>query len=140
MNPFKLISALLLALTMATGAYAADKLRVVYHVSEVEKVGFALGNMANHIKGVGGPENVEIVLVAHGPALKAFHEMGANDKIMNRVSSLQGDGVTFEACGNTMNAQSVGLDDLLPGFARRDEGGVVRIADLQSQGYLYIRP
>jgi intracellular sulfur oxidation DsrE/DsrF family protein len=40
-----------------------------------------------------------------------------------------------------MRAQGVeGLDGLLPGFVRADEGGVVRIAELQSQGYLYIRP
>ena len=132
--------ATLAALLLATAALAQDKLKIVYHVSEIEKVGFALGNMANHIKGVGGPENVELVLVAHGPALKAFHDISADDKTSGRVAALQGDGVHFEACGNTMNAQSVELDDLLPGFARRDEGGVVRIADLQSQGYLYIRP
>lgn len=140
MNPFRMIAMLAIALTMATGAWAGDKLKVVYHVSEIEKVGFVLGNMANHIKGVGGPENVELVLVAHGPALKAFHEMAASEKISARVAALQGEGVRFEACGNTMNAQAVGLDDLLPDFVRRDEGGVVRIAQLQSQGYLYIRP
>jgi intracellular sulfur oxidation DsrE/DsrF family protein len=140
MNPLRTLMALMMALTLATGAWAGDKLKVVYHVSEIEKVGFALGNMANHIAGVGGPENVELVLVAHGPALKAFHDMAADEKIAARVKALQGDGVHFEACGNTMNAQAVGLDDLLPDFVRRDEGGVVRIAQLQSEGYLYIRP
>jgi intracellular sulfur oxidation DsrE/DsrF family protein len=140
MTVLRTLMAASLALVMATGAWAEDRLKVVYHVSEIEKVGFALGNMRNHIKGVGGAENVELVLVAHGPALKAFHEMAADPKIMERVAALQGDGARFEACGNTMNAQGVGLDDLLPDFARRDEGGVVRIAQLQSEGYLYIRP
>ena len=27
-----------------------------------------------------------------------------------------------------------------PGFVSADKGGVVRIAELQSQGYLYLRP
>jgi intracellular sulfur oxidation DsrE/DsrF family protein len=27
-----------------------------------------------------------------------------------------------------------------PGFISADKGGVVRIAELQSQGYLYLRP
>ncbi len=133
-------AALTLATTLATAGWAQDKLKVVYHVSEIDRVGFTLGNMLNHIKGVGGPENVELVLVAHGPALKAFHDMAADQKTMDRVAALQGQGVNFEACGNTMNAQGVALDDLLDDFARRDEGGVVRLADLQSQGYLYIRP
>ena len=48
--------------------------------------------------------------------------------------------VEFDACGNTMNAMSFELSDLLPDFVRRDEGGVVRLAELQSQGYMYLRP
>ena len=127
-------------LTFATTAIAGDKLKVVYHVSEIDRVGFALNNMRNHIKGVGGADKVELVLVAHGPALKAFHEMSAKPKISKWVTELQGKGVNFEACGNTMRAQAVQLNDLLPKFSRRDEGGVVRLADLQSKGYLYIRP
>jgi uncharacterized protein len=39
-----------------------------------------------------------------------------------------------------MIAQNVTLKDLLPGFITADKGGVVRLADLQSQGYLYLRP
>lgn len=143
MTPIKTLLAAFMALVLATGAWAEDqaaKLKIVYHVSELDRVGFTLGNMHNHIKGVGGPENVELVLVAHGPALKAFHGMSADERIMERVKALQANGASFEACGNTMNAQGVGLGDLLPDFARRDEGGVVRIAQLQSEGYLYIRP
>jgi intracellular sulfur oxidation DsrE/DsrF family protein len=125
---------------VGTAAQAQEKLKVVYHVSEVDRVGFALGNMQNHIDGVGGPENVELVLVAHGPALKAFHDLLADPRTSERVSALQEQGVDFEACGNTMNAQAVSLSDLLENFVRRDEGGVVRISELQSQGYMYIRP
>jgi intracellular sulfur oxidation DsrE/DsrF family protein len=29
---------------------------------------------------------------------------------------------------------------LLPGFVTAEQGGVVRIAELQSQGYVYLRP
>jgi len=39
-----------------------------------------------------------------------------------------------------MKSQNVGLRDLLPGFVAAERGGVVRIAELQSQGYLYLRP
>jgi intracellular sulfur oxidation DsrE/DsrF family protein len=34
----------------------------------------------------------------------------------------------------------VGLKDLLPGFVEADRGGVVRIVELQAQGYAYLRP
>ena len=97
------ITALACALVFSIGAaLAGEKLKVVYHVSEIEKVPFTLGNIKNHIKGVGGKDNVEIILVAHGPALKAFHDMAADEKISKRVTDLQGMGVNFEACGNTM--------------------------------------
>jgi hypothetical protein len=39
-----------------------------------------------------------------------------------------------------MKALDVGLDELLPNFVQVDQGGVVRIAELQAQGYIYIRP
>ena len=133
-------TALLVALAVIVPAAQAEKLMVVYQLSEPGKVGFVLNNMRNHIKGVGGPENVELVLVVHGPALKTFHEMESDDKVQRMVTGLQDQGVAFNACGNTMRAMSFQLTDLLPGFTRRDEGGVVRIAELQSKGYLYLRP
>jgi intracellular sulfur oxidation DsrE/DsrF family protein len=49
-------------------------------------------------------------------------------------------GVELAACGNTMKSQHVTLKDLLPGFVSADRGGMVRIAELQSQGYQYLRP
>lgn len=119
---------------------AEERLDVVYHLSDTDKVGFVLGNIRNHIQGVGGPQNVHIVLVVHGPALKAFQDIEALDSVRSKVKALQGDGVEFDACGNTMKALHVGLDELLPNFVQVDQGGVVRIAELQAQGYIYIRP
>jgi intracellular sulfur oxidation DsrE/DsrF family protein len=57
-----------------------------------------------------------------------------------RFDKLSKAGVGFAACGNTMKSQKITLGDLLPGFVNADKGGVVRIAELQSQGYLYLRP
>jgi intracellular sulfur oxidation DsrE/DsrF family protein len=39
-----------------------------------------------------------------------------------------------------MISQNITLKDLLPGFISAEKGGVVRLAELQSQGYLYLRP
>jgi intracellular sulfur oxidation DsrE/DsrF family protein len=39
-----------------------------------------------------------------------------------------------------MKSQNVSLKDLLPGFVSAEKGGVVRLAELQSQGYHYLRP
>ena len=133
------LSIFLLAICIANIVSAADKMKIVYHVSEAEKVGFVLGNIRNHINGVEDAEKLDIVLVVHGPAGKAFHKTKAKAKVKQRIEMLRLDNVRFNMCGNTMKAQKVELKDILDGFSRRDEGGVVRIAELQSKGYIYIR-
>jgi uncharacterized protein len=124
----------------ATESPALDKLKVVYHLNDLDKVSFVIGNIQNHLDGVGGPDHVTIALVVHGPALRAFHSSQANPDLTQHVGKLSKAGVGFAACGNTMKSQKVALGDLLPGFVNADRGGVVRIAELQAQGYLYLRP
>jgi len=114
--------------------------KVAYHLSDLDKVAFVLGNIQNHLDGMGGPDNVTIALVVHGPALRAFHAASASHDVAGRTSQFLKDGVELSACVNTMRAQNVGLQDLLPGFVSADKGGVVRLAELQSQGYAYLRP
>ena len=117
-----------------------DAAKVVYHLSDLEKVAFVLGNIDNHLTGVGGPEKVTIQLVVHGPALRAFHATGANPENARRVAGFVKSDVKFNACGNTMRGQNVTLKELLPGFTVAERGGVVLIAELQAQGYVYLRP
>jgi intracellular sulfur oxidation DsrE/DsrF family protein len=140
------------ALSAAGAAFAASranataeatppaKLKVVYHLSDLDKVDFVIGNIQNHYDGVGGPDNVTIALVVHGQALRAFHATAASPDFARRVGQFSKAGLELAACGNTMKSQNVGLKDLLPGFVSADRGGVVRIAELQSKGYFYLRP
>jgi hypothetical protein len=134
----------LFAAAGATRAKAApvtpDKAKVAYHVSELEKVQFVLGNIKNHFDGVGGPEHVTIELVVHGPALKAFHAETANPDNRARVADFTKRGLRLAACIHSMHGQKVELKDLLPGFTVADKGGVVRLAELQAMGYVYLRP
>lgn len=119
---------------------APAKLKVVDHHSDLDKVSFVLGNIQNHFDGVGGPDNVTIALVVHGQALRAFHLASANPDTARRVGQFSKAGFDLAACGNTVKSKNVGLKDLLPGFAASERGGVVRIAELQSLGYLYLKP
>ena len=45
-----------------------------------------------------------------------------------------------KSCGVTMKALNFSSSDLLPDVVRRDEGGMVRAAALQTEGYVYLRP
>lgn len=127
------------AVTSARAA-APDRSKVAYHLNESDKVLFVIGNIENHLEGMGGPDKVTIALVVHGPALRAFHAASANPDVKARLASFAKSGVELGACGNTMKSQKVALQDLLPGFVSLERGGVVRLAELQSQGYAYIRP
>ena len=117
-----------------------DKSKVVYHLSDFDKVDSVLGNIKNHYAGMGGPDKVTIALVVLGPALKAFHTDKASSDVTQRTDDMKKNGLALNACINTMKAQEVTLKDLLPGFAVADKGGVVKLAELQAQGYVYIRP
>jgi intracellular sulfur oxidation DsrE/DsrF family protein len=119
---------------------ATEDAKVVYHLCDLDKVSFVLGNIQNHYDGMGGPNRVTIALVVHGPALRAFHADHASADVAQRTKGFAKNGLELNACGNTMRAQNVTLKDLLPGFISAERGGVVRIAELQSQGYAYLRP
>ncbi len=119
---------------------APDKSKVVYHLADLDKVQFVLGNIRNHFDGAGGPEKVAIALVVHGPALKAFQVSTANPEMKKHVAEFSKSGLELNACGRTMQASKITLADLLPGFIAAEQGGVVRIAELQGQGYVYLRP
>ena len=140
MSAFAATGALFAAGGRAAKAETRDAAKVVYHLSDLEKVSFVLGNIDNHLEGVGGPEKVTIQLVVHGPALRAFHAAGANPDTAHRLAGFVKSDVKLAACGNTMRGQKVVLKDLLPGFTVAERGGVVLIAELQAQGYVYLRP
>ena len=137
-------------LSFAAGIFAAGKAgaapgrstvpKVVYHLADLDKVAFVLGNIANHYEGMGGSGKVTIALVIHGPALKAFHAVGVEAGLARRFAQFAEDGLDAAACIHTMKAQNITLADLLPGFVVAERGGVVRLADLQAQGYVYLRP
>jgi uncharacterized protein len=119
------------------------KHKVVYHLSEagVDKARFVLGNIHNTISGVGGAGNVEAIeLVVHGPALKTFVTAGMDPQLKALLTEVQGQGVVFGACGNTMKGFSLTLDQLPPGAHPLPQGGVVRIMELVEQGYVYLLP
>ena len=87
---FQLICATMPISVIAAPANAAtaDASKVVYHLADLDKVDFVLGNISNHFKGVGGPEYVTIALVVHGPALKAFHTADASPDMSQRTGDI----------------------------------------------------
>jgi uncharacterized protein len=121
-------------------AAAAGVPRVVYHLSDLDKVTFVLGNLRNHIDGMGGPDKVQLAVVIHGPPLRAFRADGGSDDVKDKVAGFIKEGVAFFACIHTMEGMKLTLAGLLTGFAVAEKGGVVKLAELQGQGWTYLRP
>ncbi len=119
------------------------KHKIVYHLDEpgVEKARAVLGNIRNHIAGVKGWENIEALeLVVHGAALKTFLKKDMDPEVKRALEVLQTQGMQFGACGNTIRGLKITLGDLPEGAKELPHGGVVRVMELQEQGYAYIRP
>ena len=144
MNPIRRITlatafAALAWLPLAsTTALAADKTnKIVFQVSDADpgKWNLALNNDAN-VQHDLGKDNVTIEIVAYGPGigmLKMDSTVGA------RVSTALDSGVAVVACENTMKAQKLTQQDMLPkiGYV---PAGVVELMKKQQESYAYIRP
>ncbi len=137
------IASVIASLTAAHVAAQPKKHRIVYHLDDapIEKALLALGNIDNNISGVGGREHIDAIeLVVNGPALQNFTAERIDPRVKAALERLQADGLTFSACGNTMRAFHITADQLPKGTKVLTQGGVVRLMELQEQGYAYIKP
>lgn len=118
------------------------KHKIVYQLNDpgADKAVFVLRNIQNHVTGVRW-ENIEAVeLVVFGPALRTFVSHDIDPAVKLALERLQTQGVVFGACGNTMRNLNVTIEQLPEGARVLPQGGVVRLMELQEQGYINIRP
>ena len=139
---------LLLLLTLglfAAGAGAAGygKQKVVYHINgdEPKQQSAALGNIQNHVNAV-GRENIDIKVVLHGGGVSLLQHVKNNEDMRSKVDQLKLQGVAFNICNNTLKAKKLDYKTDLYDVAEKDvvPSGVAEIAQLQAQGYTYIKP
>jgi len=124
----------------ATAANAHDtRTHLVIQVSSADPLiqKIALNNAVNVQKAIPG---AVVEIVAYGPGLGL---LTMKSKQKDRVASLAlNEGLTFSACGNTMKkaAKKSGKMPVLINGVKVVQAGVLRIMELQAQGYTYIRP
>ncbi|NYT28368.1 DsrE family protein [Candidatus Thiodubiliella endoseptemdiera] len=99
----------------------------------------ALNNAVNLQKHYGGADKVDIEIVAFGPGLGI---LTTNNKNSSRVERMALNNIKFSACQNTMRGfkKKKGHFPTLTDGVDKTPAGVVRIGELQQQGYSYIRP
>lgn len=96
-------------------------------------------NNAQNVLDAFGSDEVQVVVVAYGPGLKMLL---ANSPDAEQISSMDEEGIEFDACHNTMEAMARKLGHMpkLVPEAVIVPGGIVRIMQLESHGFDYIKP
>ena len=114
--------------------------RIVLQISDPDpfKQTLVLNVASNLIKHYGA-DTVDIEIVAFGPGLRLMFKDNVNS---NRINGLTDSGVKFAACKNTITSMSkkLGHPPELNSNAVPVSAGVVRIIDLQNQGFKLIKP
>ncbi len=122
---------------------ADGKLKVLYHIdgSDLAVASYAMALINKHIEAEGGPDKIDVKVVVHGPALKLFDKEDVDPKLLKKLQMVLDKGVEPEMCQVSMKLFKKPLDALVSGFKPTEHPvAVKRIADLQEQGYLYIKP
>lgn len=114
------------------------KLVIQVSTADAQTQTIALNNAVNVQKDL-GMDNVAIEIVAYGPGLSILTKQS---KLNKRVESLVLQDITFSACGNTMAKieKKTGKKPQLSEGVKIVPAGVIRIMELQEQGYAYVRP
>ena len=114
--------------------------RIVLQISDSDpfKQTLVLNVATNLIKHY-GVDKVDIEIVAFGPGLRLMFKENVNSK---RIEGLSASGVKFAACKNTIAgmAKKLGHPPVLNTHAIPVSAGVVRIIDLENQGYKLVKP
>lgn len=134
----------ILAASTSLGLAEGKHHKVAVHIDQADPavLNMALNNVQNlaaHYKSVG--DTVDVEVVAYGPGLAMYT---ADSPVKDRIGQLHMElgNVAFAACGNTlagMEKKAGKKIDLLP-EATVVPSGVVRLTELQEDGYTYIRP
>ncbi len=111
--------------------------KVVFQVSDdsEQKWNLALNN-ARNLQDDLGADNVEMEIVVYGPGIGMLK---GNSPVASRIADALKSGVKVVACENTMRAQKLKYDDMLPkiGYV---PAGVTELVKKQQEGWSYLRP
>lgn len=149
------VAALAFGLMAATPGHAAEKMQkanikthhLVFHIDQNNKA--VMNQLLNNVENVmayynGKGERVDVEVVAYGPGLVMLRD--DKSPVKGRLASLKKvafpSKLTYSACHTTMMKmqKKEGHPIKIVSEARVVPGGVVRLTELQEQGWAYIKP
>ena len=109
---------------------------IVFHVdNDPASMNIAMANIDNTIKAL-PLEDRTLVLVVNGPGAKLTTLDGAH---AGQLAEIMNQGVAVRVCENAMKKFDLALADLVPGCVPVP-GAILELANLQRQGFAYIKP
>jgi intracellular sulfur oxidation DsrE/DsrF family protein len=115
--------------------------KVVLQISDADPTKQTLVlNVANNLmKALGGPDKVDVEIVAFGPGLRLMFDDNGNK---GRINGLTESGVRFAACGNTIKkmTKQLGQEPKMNSQATVVTAGAARIVELVENGYTLLKP
>jgi uncharacterized protein len=149
------VAALAFGLMAATPGHAAEEMQkantkthhVVFHIDQNDKA--VMTQLLNNVENVmqyyqGKGEKLDVEVVAYGPGLVMLRD--DKSPVKDRLASLKKvafpSKLTYSACGVTLGKAEKKAGHKIPivAEARVVPGGVVRLTELQEQGWAYIKP
>jgi len=124
-------------------ANKAHRLIVQVNTNEPAMMNLALNNATNveqYYKGLG--EKVEIEVVTFGPGLHMLRDDTSPVKDRIKAIAEKMPSISFKACGNTQENMHKAENKEIPLVSQATlvKSGVVRVMELQEQGWSYVRP
>jgi uncharacterized protein len=121
----------------------AHRLVLQVNTSDPATMNLALNNATNveqYYKDLG--ETVEIEVVTFGPGLHMLRDDTSPVKDRIKAIAEKTPSISFRACGNTQENMRKAEDKAIPLIKQATlvKSGVVRVMELQEQGWTYVRP
>ena len=145
----KLAAAFAILVSISSTAFAADakphRIAIQVDQNDPATMNLALNNVTNIMKYYGDKgETIDLEVVAYGPGLNMFRDdkSPVKDRLKQISEMAFPSKVKFSACNNTkqgMEKKEGHPITILP-EASLVPSGVVRLSELQEQGWTYIRP
>lgn len=119
---------------------AAEIQKILLHVASSNRASHkaALINAAS-LQEVYGKENVIIEIVANGTGVSIAN---SRNVFKNEVKQLMGTGITLSVCNVSLKKlqERDGVKMQLVEGVNHVKSGIIRVIELQKQGYIYVRP
>lgn len=116
-------------------------MKICFHVDEVERWDTCMANVFNTLiyfesHAVDGA----LMVIANSAAVAVLTKEGAERAgIAEDLKNYIDKGVVIKACANALKGKNIEPEELLPGISVVS-AGIIELANMQAEGFAYIRP